>query len=155
MSNEISDALKAQIFAQESDDPFLALITLTNVAFTARLVNNSTDIISRGFTYTAFPMNVRMPNDDGETSRDFEISFENVSRDLIENFRTVTGDIGCKVEMILASIPDVVQVSYEDMLIRSITYNATKISARVILDSFLAVEIPGERYTPALYPGMF
>lgn len=153
--NDLSNEVKAQLFAQESNDPFLTLVTLFNDSFTARLVNNSVDINSRGYTYTAFPMKIRTPIDDGETSRDFTIEFDNVSLLLITNLRSITGNIGVKIELILASIPDTVQMSHEDLLIRTITYNAQRVSASIVLDSFLAVEMTSEKYTPSLYPGMF
>jgi hypothetical protein len=156
MSNQLSNELKAQLFAQESDDPFLCLVTLTHSAFTTiRLVNNSVDITSNGFVFTAFPMKIRLPVDDGETARDFQIDFDNASRALITSLRSVTGDIGVKIDMILASMPDVIQMSFEDLILRTVTYNATKVSAKIVMDSFLAVEMTSERYTPSLYPGLF
>jgi len=155
VSNELSNELKQELFAQESGDPFLALVTLTHTTFTARLVNNTVDVISRGDTYLAFPMKIRLPVDDGETARDFSIEFDNVSLDLITQLRSVTGDIGVKIELILASLPDVVQMSHTDLLLRSVSYNSQRVSARIVLDSFLAVEMTSERYTPSIYPGMF
>jgi len=155
VSNELSNELKQELFAQESGDPFLALVTLTHTTFTARLVNNTVDVISRGDTYLAFPMKIRLPVDDGETARDFSIEFDNVSLDLITQLRSVTGDIGVKIELILASHPDVVQMSHTDLLLRSVSYNSQRVSARIVLDSFLAVEMTSERYTPSIYPGMF
>lgn len=155
MANELSTAAKIQLFAQESPDPFLTLITLSNETFTARLVNNSVDVVSRGFTYTAFPMKIRLPIDDGESTRDVAIDFDNASLDLITNLRSVSGNIGVTIEMILASMPDTVQMSIEDLLISTITYDATKISARLIMDSFLAIEMTSERYNPNNFPGLF
>lgn len=155
MSNELTPQLMAEMFKQESGDPFLTLITLTHPTFTARLVNNSKDISSNGFTYTAFPMKIRLPVDDGETARDFAIDFDNASRELIASLRSVTDDIGVKIEMILASMPDVIQLSYEDLVIRSIKYTATKISATIVMDNFLSVEMTSERYSPNTFPGLF
>jgi hypothetical protein len=155
MSNDLSNELKNQMFSQESDDPFLALVTLTHTSFTARLVNNTRDITSNGFVFSAFPMKIRLPPDDGESARDFAIEFDNVSLDLITQLRSVTGDIGVKIQLILASMPDVVQMEYTDLLIRSVSYNKHRVSARIVLDSFLAVEMTSEKYTPALFPGMF
>lgn len=155
MSNDLSEELKAEIFSQESGDPFLTLITLEHEDFTARLVNNSVDIVSRENTYTAFPMRITLPTDDGETVRDFTIEFDNVSLDLIQNMRSVTTPIGVTIEMVLASLPDVVQMSHEDLLIRSISYNAKTISAKIALDNFLSVAMTSERYNPTNFPGMF
>jgi hypothetical protein len=156
MSNQLSPALLAQLYAQESDVPFLMLVTLIHPSFTTiRLVNNSEDIVSNGETFTAFPMRIRLPVDDGETSREVAIEFDNVSRELIDEVRTVTSPIDVKLEMILASNPDDVQVTLDELKMRNVTYNKSVVSARLYLDSFLNVELTSERYSPKLYPGLF
>lgn len=155
MSNELSAELKAQIFAQESSDPFLTLLTLTTPTTIYRLVNNTKDIISGGQVFSAFPMKVRLPVDDGENARDFQIEFDNASLLLLAALRSVTQPIECRIDMILASMPDVIQMSVEDLLIRSIVYDKQKISAKIVLDNFLSVAMTCERYTPIAYPGMY
>lgn len=155
MSNELSNELKAQLFAQESGDPFLTLLTVVGEEETFYLVNNTKDVVSRGQTYSAFPMKVRLPADDGESVREFQLEFDNASLLLIRALRSVTEPLPCKIEMVLASQIDVVQMSVEDLLIRSIMYNDKQITAKIVLDNFLAVAMTSERYTPSLYPGMF
>lgn len=151
----ITDELKKQLFSQESEDPFLTLVTLTHPNFTIRLANNSSDVTSNGFVFTAFPMKVTFPVDDGESSRVFTIEFDNVSLDLITQFRSVTGNIGVQIDSVLASMPDVLQISNVDLFIGTISYTATSISASIILDNFLAVGMTGERYLPDNFPGVF
>jgi hypothetical protein len=157
MANQLSNELIAQLFSQESADPFLTLVTLTHQSFAQpiRLVNNTKDITSRGNVFGAFPMKIRLPIDDGETAKEFSIQFDNVSLELIDEIRSVTTRIGVKLEMILASMPDVVQMSQEDLFINSITYNARSINARLVLDSFLNTEMTSERYNPKNFPGIF
>lgn len=155
MSNELSTQVQKQIFAQESEDPFLTLVTLNATGFTARLVNNSADVLSRGNTFTAIPMTISLPVDDGQTARSFALEIDNVGRDLIQGIRSTTDKIQVTIEMILASMPDVVQMSFSDFKVGTITYTATKITAQVVMDNFLAIEMTSERYTPAIYPGLF
>lgn len=155
--NTLTPELLAQLFKQESEDPFLTLVTLSHSTFPSdiRLVNNSVNITSNGNVFTAFPMKIRLPVDDGESARDFTIEFDNVSRELIEEIRSVTTAIGVKIEMILASMPDTIQMSQEDLLLSAVSYNANRISAKIVMDSFLNVEITSEKYTPTNYPGLF
>lgn len=157
MPNTLSFQLLEQLFAQESNDPFLTLVTLSHSTFDSdiHLVNNTKSIVSRGNTYAPFPMKIRLPIDDGESARDFTLEMDNVSLELIKAIRSVTTQIGVKMEMILASMPDVVQMEQSDLLIVTMTYDAHKITARVVLDSFLAVEITSEKYNPSNFPGIF
>ena len=132
------------------------LATLTHPSFpTIRLVNNSEDIVSNGETFTAFPMRIRLPMDDGESTREVSIEFDNVSLTLIDELRTVTSPIDVKIDMILSSNPDDIQISLDELKMRNVTYNKQTVSARLYLDSFLNVELTSERYSPKLYPGLF
>lgn len=156
MSNSLSPELLAQMFGQVSDDPFLMLVTITHADFAPiYLVNNTVDQVSRGNTYTAFPMQITLPGDDGESAREVTIEFDNVSLELIGEFRTVITPMEVKLEMVLASDLDTVQLSLEELKLRNITYNKTKISAKLYMDSFLNVELTSEKYTPTTYPGLF
>lgn len=157
MPNNLSPELLAQMFGQQSDDPFLTLVTLSHPDFAAdiRLVNNTANIISNGLEFQAFPMRIVLPRDDGESAREVSIEFDNVALELIDDIRAVTDFIDVRLEMVLASLPDAVQMSYDELKIHSINYNKSRISARLILDSFLNTEISSEKYTPTNYPGLF
>jgi len=87
--------------------------------------------------------------------REVSMNFDNVSLMLIGKFRMVTKDIKVKLEMVLASIPDEVQVSLEDLVIQGIVTNRLRISAKLSLDNFLNTEMTSERYTPKNFPGIF
>ena len=155
--NTLSPELLAQIYKQESEDPFLTLLTLDHTTFPSpiRFVNNSESIISRGETYLPFPMTITLPKDDGESTREFAIEFDNVGLDLIDELRTVTDYIDVTLEMVLASIPDAVQISFQELKIQSVSYTKTRVSARLFLDNFLNTQISSERYTPSNFPGIF
>lgn len=155
--NNITRELLSQMFGQVSDDPFLMLVTLSHPDFsdTLYLVNNTVDIVSRGITYSAFPMEVSLPPDDGETTREVAISFDNVSLLLISELRSITTPMDVKIEMMLASDPDTVQLSLEELKMRSVTYDKQRVSAKLYMDSFLNVEMTSEKYVPSKYPGLF
>jgi hypothetical protein len=152
----LSPALLAELYGQESGIPFLMLLTLTHVSFgTIRLVNNIVDVTSRGNVYTAFPIKVSLPADDGETTREVSLEIDNTSIEFIDEFRSVTTPIDALVEMILSSIPDTVQISLADLKIKNITYNKNRISAKLYLDDFLNTDFSSERYNPGQFPGIF
>lgn len=156
MANQLTPELILQLMSQESDDPFLTLLTLTHDSFdTVRLVNNSKDIVSRGDTFVAFPFTIRLPVDDGETAREFSIELDNVSLELVEEIRSVTTKIDVKIELILASMPDDVQMIQDNLQIQNIQMTKQRIIAKIIVDDFLNVEMTGERYEPSNFPGLF
>lgn len=119
------------------------------------MVNNTENIISRGEEYQAFPFKFRLPVDDGETAREVSIEFDNVSLELLDEIRSASTNIDVKLEMILASIPDEVQYSIDELKIQGVNYNKSKITAQLFLDNFLNTAMTSETYTPTLYPGLF
>ena len=156
MANNLSINLLAQMYGQVSDDPFLMLLEVSHPSFdTVYLVNNTVDQTSRGNVYRAFPMQIKLPSDDGETTREVSIDFDNVSLELIAELRSVTTPMNVKIEMVLASNLDSVELSLEDLKMSSINYDEKKISARLYLDDFLNTELTSEKYEPSNFPGLF
>lgn len=157
MANNLSQALLAQLYGQQSDDPFLTLVTLSHPEFAddIRLVNNTVDITSNGQIYSAFPMNIVPPRDDGETTREVTIVFDNVSLELLDELRTATVSIQVKLDMILASNPDEIQMSLGELKIKTVSYNASTITAQLYLDDFFNTELTSEKYNPTDWKGLF
>jgi hypothetical protein len=158
VANQLSPELLAQLFSQESEDPFLILVTLSHSSFVTpiRLVNNTEPIISRTNTFNTFPMKITLPVDDGETARGVTIEFDNVGLELISALRSVVNtQIEVTLEMVLASMPDIVQMSVEELKIAGIRYDRQRISAELIVDNFLSTGMTSERYTPQNFPGLF
>lgn len=155
--NNLSPELVAQLFAQESNDPFLMLVTLSHITMPTPIYfcTDAVNVVSRGNTYLPFPMNVTLAPDDGETTREIQMTFDNVSRELIEELRSISDPMEVKIEMVLASNPDYVQISIDDLKIKNITYDRQKISAKLFLDNFLNVGMTSEKYSPLTYPGLF
>ena len=156
MSRSLSDNLMNQLFGSTSDDPFLSLITLSHDSFaTIRLVNNSEDITSNGELFSAFPFKITLPTDDGETARELKLIIDNVTLELINELRAVTTPISLKVEMVLASNPDFIEIDYTDLKLRNVTINAQSVSGSIVMDDFLNTGMTSEQYAPSNFPGLF
>lgn len=156
MSRPISDALKGQLFGQESNDPFLILLTLSHSSFPdIFIVNNSENIISNGDTFIGFPFKITLPVDDGESSRSVTVEFDNVGLDLINEIRSVTDLIDVKLQMILASDPDNIEIELSELKLKDVSYNVNTIKATLFVDDFLNTGMTSERYAPTNFPGLF
>lgn len=154
----LSNNMLSQLFAQESDDPFLTLFTLDHADWVEPLylVNNTESITSNGNEFIPFPVSLTLPAEDGEGIKAVKISFDNVSRELIEEIREVTDNsITVTIQMVLTSTPDVVEIELGELKIITVTYNSDKIEATLTVDDFLNLEMTSEKYTPTSYPGLF
>jgi Domain of unknown function (DUF1833) len=152
---QLSNNVLSQLYGAQSDDPFLMLLTFTAPLETIRLANNTQDVISRGETYFAFPMKIRLPADDGESNREVDLELDNTTIELIDLIRTITSPVPAKIEMVLASDPNTVQVLIEDLKMKGATYNKNSLSVKLVFDGFLNTAMTSESYTPSNFPGLF
>jgi len=152
-----SSAFKIAVLEQNTDEVFLWLLTIqhqeSNTTF--RLVNNLDDVVSRGETYMAFPFQFVLPEDDGETLPTIQISVDNVSLELIEIIRTYGTGITITSEIIMASAPDNVEYSIDDLSLVDATYNSQSITLTAQIQDLLNQRFPADDYLPRTFPGMF
>ena len=152
-----SSAFKIAVLEQNTDEVFLWLLTIqhqeSNTIF--RLVNNLDDIVSRGDTYMAFPFQFVLPEDDGETLPTIQISVDNVSLELIDIIRTYGTGITITAEIIMASAPDNVEYSIDDLSLIDATYNSQSITLTAQIQDLLNQRFPADDYLPRTFPGMF
>ena len=152
-----SSAFKIAVLEQTTDEVFLWLLTIqhqeSNTTF--RLVNNLEDVVSRGNTYMAFPFQFILPEDDGQTLPTIQISVDNVSLELIEIIRTYGTGITITSEIIMASAPDNVEYSIDDLSLVDATYNTQSVTLTAQIQDLLNQRFPADDYLPRTFPGMF
>lgn len=155
MSNLSNTAIE-QIYRSESTDPALLLLTLmfpNNNTF--YYVNNTEDITSNGQVFTAFPFNFTLPSDDPETQPNLSIILDNVGLELIDDFSSNTDSINAKVELVFASNPDFVEVTIENLIVKTIGYNKYQITINLGYEDIFNTSIPSNTYNAKDFPGLF
>jgi hypothetical protein len=103
----------------------------------------------------AFPFQFVLPEDDGETLPTIQISVDNVSLELIEIIRTYGTGITITSEIIMASAPDNVEYSIDDLSLVDATYNSQSITLTAQIQDLLNQRFPADDYLPRTFPGMF
>lgn len=152
----ISSQAWGAIAARETTEAFLMLLTLTpSEGQVIRLVNNTTDITSREAVFIHFPFSLDLPSDEQGQIAEARIVLDNVSRVLIDEIRNLPTPLTALLEVILASTPDVIEASFPDFTLRSITYNMVTIEGSLTLEDFLSEPYPKDILTANNYPAMY
>lgn len=135
----------------------LFLLTFNHPTFETPiyLVNNVEKIYSRGLTFEPFPLDLVLPPDDGDTLPQVQITCQNASLELIDEIRNVPGPMSVKIELILASSPDYIEASIENMRVISIQYDKTTIQMTCTVDDLLNTAFPKYKYLPSNFPGLW
>lgn len=162
----VSDAFRQALYAQESDEVAVCLITVTHPELTdpIRLSTDpttrlSTDPLlygtkSRGDDYSFVPINVMIP-EEGEEAPAATLEIDNTDLGLITAIRSVTQAASVKIEIVLASDPDTVEIEYPAMTVSHVDYDAQTIRFSLAIDSLATEPFPGTAFIPSMFPSLF
>lgn len=165
-TRSLSNAAKAAVFAQETGDAFVILITISHPNFTddIRVSSDPTQdlpeanirgTISNGLEYIYCPFSISLPGDDDTGVARAQLSVDNVDRRVTEAIRSADSAVGIKIEIVLASSPDVIEMSLDGFQMAQATYNAMTVSGELSMAYFDLEPFPAKRFTPSDFPGLF
>lgn len=164
----MSPAALRAVFSPDADDNLIVLLTFSGAGlstpvrisdgYTTRLSESATDILygvrSRGNDFIFLPINISLPTEEEAAPR-CKISISDVTRRLLPVVRTITGALTVTIEIVLASNPDVVEVSYGNFLMSAISYSADTITGELTVDALGSEPFPAHQFTPSYFPGLF
>lgn len=157
MSRALSTTAKAGIYAQQTDQVYIVLLTIDqeDLDEPIRLANNYANVTSNGETYVGFPFTITLPNDSDENVPHAQLTIDNVDRAIVNAVRTMTTGAVVTVSVVLASSPNTVEVGPFVMTLRNVSWNATTVSGTLQSEDLINEPFPGEFMTPNTFPGLF
>jgi len=152
-----SNAFKLAVLSPNTSEVLLWLLTLEHPSTSTiyRFVNNLDAITSRGNNYIAFPFKFILADDDGNTLPQINIVIDNVNRDLMDILRSYADGLTIKAEIILASQPNTVEYTIEDLVVKSVQYNAQEVTMTAQVEDLMNQRFPANDYLPRSFAGMF
>lgn len=155
MPRELSANAISTIHAVNGSDPFLWLMRLYHPNFSdIYLVNNNVDVVSTGITYGAYAFQIVLHNDDGQPPK-VKLILDNVDRSLIDEIRQYATPIRIDLKLILASNPDQTEISYNNLVLRQVNYNADQITGDIHINEVYLQAFPSDKVDPNQYPSVF
>lgn len=162
----LSTNAKKALFSQQTSEVFVVLLTISHSSFDRDVLISSDSyellpiagvrgIISRGQEYVYIPFEISLPTEDDSTTARATLSVENVGRELMEAVRSADSAVRVKIEVVLASSPDTVEISIDDFQLNTITYDAFTVSGDLTVEYYDLEPFPSLRFTPGDFPGMF
>lgn len=166
MSRQLSAAAKQAIYNQQTDEVFAILMTIDHPNFTQPILVSSDNgvilpsagvrgTLSRGKEYVFLPFTIELPTQDDTGIARARISIDNIDRQMVNAVRSANSALKIKIEIVLASTPDVVEVVMDDFQINQVTYDALTISGELSLEYYDLEPYSKLRFTPSNFPGMF
>ena len=177
--NMSADALKA-MFSPESSSDLISLLTIydpitptTVIArlsdgFTQRLTTSleagdliTTDeeviygVVSNSKNYVFLPMQITLPSEDDTQAPRCSIVLNDVTRFLTPIIRTLTGPPKIKLDLILSSSPNTIEISFAHFYISSFHYNKDSVTCDLSMINYEREPFPMHSFNPPNFPGLF
>lgn len=152
----LSGTALSSTHAQETGEVWLVLLTIAHSSLPTpiRVVNNNEDITSRGNIYQAFPFDIVMPGQDPDSLPKAKLRFDNVDRTAIATIRSIESAPTVTIEVILASQPNNVEISFPNLTLRNVQYDASVIEGELLFENLFSEPIT-YTMTPSRFPGLF
>lgn len=157
-----------QFFSPDADDQLILLLTFTAPdmttirladGFTQKISETDEDIVygvvSRSQNYIFLPIEVTLPTEEEESAPRASITIHNVTRYLTPAIRNLTTAISVKMEVVLASSPNTVEIEFSGLQMTGIQYDANTVSGVLTMDSFAQEPFPQHTFAPIWFPGLF
>lgn len=159
MSRSTSATFRQAVFAQETGEAFLLLLTIQHADIgtpdTLYFVNNRENITSNEQVYTAYRFKINLPNDEEDRLSQIQLLIDNVDRSIVEAIRSLTGEPTVNLYVILADSPDTIEAGPFEMTMRSAEWDYFIVNASIQPEDILNEPYPGDAYTPENFPGLF
>lgn len=143
--------------AQETAEVYLVLVEINHPTLMTplRFVNNNTSIVSNMNTYNPYAFEMRMPDDQEDKEPTAELRIDNVDRQLMDEVRSINGELSMTVSVVLESSPDTIEWGPLDFDVRGVSYDANVITFRLSYSTFIREPFPYLAFDTTNFPGMF
>lgn len=147
---------RAALFDERIPEPFVALITITHpsLAVPVRVVENSSDVTSRGDVFLAGRFNFKQPSR-GQGEHTASISIQNVDRRIGLAAMQMRTPARVLFEVVCADTPDIVEWAFPPMRLTVSTGNPIEVTGDMSPLFAATVQYPRLRATPTIAPGLY
>lgn len=152
----ITNTFKQQAFLQDTDDVFLALLTITQADITTlRVVNNNEAVTSNGNSFTGFPFTIELPDARESSPPRARLTIDNVSREIAQAVRNMTSVATMIIEIVRAADPDTIELTWGSLNLRNVKWNMKTVSGDLVPEGIEVEPFPLGQFSPANFPGLF
>lgn len=153
----VSDTARSSMFAEETADGLLALLTIDHPDLTQAIhvVHNTEDIVSRGNTFRAFPFELVLPTSDPDSPPQAQLTIDNVSREIGQAIRAISTAPTVVIEVVRISDFDAVELSFPALKLRNVRFDVSKVTGDLVSEDLQLEPYPAYTFSPADFPGLF
>jgi hypothetical protein len=152
------------MFASMTSDALYLLMTISHTSIPTPIrVYNANEfengepkiLTSRGNQFVAFPFDITLPEEGGDTPPQITLSICNIDRGITDSIRSIATRMTITLEIVLSESLDTVEAGPFTMSLTDVQYDAFTISGTLIYDSILSEVFPKDKMDATIFPGLF
>ena len=165
MSRNVSATFQSAVNAASVDTAFIVLVTVSHSSFTddIRVASDPYEdlptagvrgVISNGDEYLHCPFTIELPAQDDSGVARARISIDNVDRTVVAAARSADSPVSIKIQIVLSSAPDTVEVLVDGFRLEAVEYDALTVSGEISVEYFDLEPFPKGRFNPSEWSGL-
>lgn len=150
--------IKEELYKQETGALFVYLLTITHADLVnpLRFTNNSSDVISNGEIYQAWPFDISLPDQGDEKVPRAQIVFDAVDNNIITVLREIESPPLLTISIIEIDTPDVIEKTFTNMIVTGQAYLSDyTVSLTIGMLDIGAERAQNLRFDKVKFPGLF
>ena len=157
MSRAVSSLTRQALFAAETGEAFLVLLTLDHpdLAVPIRVTNDAVTTTSRGDSFVVFPFDLVLPDDQDNRPPRAKLVIDNIDRQIVQAIRSLSSAPTVLIEIIRAAAPDTVEAQFVDFRLTNVSYDVQRVEGDLTIEDFTAEPFPAATFSPSWFPGLF
>ena len=157
MSRILSGPAQQALFAQETGDAFIVLLTISHDALAEpiRVTSDEVIAVSDGESFVPFPFDLVLPTDIDSKSYRAKLVIDNIDRSIVQAVRSLATAPSVLIQIVRAATPDVIEAQFVDFTLTNVTYDSWRVQGDLTVEDFTAEPYPATLFSPGLFPGLF
>jgi len=156
MRNLSSDML-ADLFATETDEAILALVTIDHDTLSTpiRVTSDAVETVSNGNTFQPFPFQYTFPDQSDENEATAKLKIDNVDRKITKAVRELSSAPTVTTQIVRGSDPDTIEASFPDFKLVNVSYDKHTVEGTLSLESLVSQPFGTHTFNPQYFPNLF
>jgi len=157
MSRNLSPQARSALYAPQTSDVFVVLLTLShdNLPEPIRVSSDAVNTVSRGNTYIAYPFDLTLPDESEGRPPRARLVIDNIDRLIIGSLRQIQTAPKLCIEIVRSAAPDVIEAIFDDFRLANVIYDSQSVSCDLTIEDFTSEPYPSSTFCPSLFPGLF
>jgi hypothetical protein len=153
----ISSTAHAAIYAAQTGEAFLMLLTISHAELAAPIRVTSDGVVTThgGQPYNPWPFAIALPFERDDQLATTRLVIDAIDRSIVIALRSISSAPTVELKVVLASSPDTIEAGPFTFTLKNAAYDVVTVEGDLAFEDILNEGFPGGSFVPTSHPGLF